>query len=273
MAQVANVSVDTLGVDAALQRLICLAQRAGEAEVLQIDEIYDRVLIALDGKIHEYPVPFERRKRQHTAADLASLVTLAAVHQRLNPGSMPVFFVAADAVRLLCDDRDQRNAATMSLHPSAFQRAIHTLANSAFKQADLLRMLRVTLADNGGAEIAPTYKKLRFFNEQITEGVIDPTRESLGSDVRRELTGDVDLPAEHTFRGEWYVELDGMPFEVRCAVDVNHAAGTIGLKPVGDTIARVTRASLEAIGDALAEEIAGCEGLASDSATVVYGTP
>lgn len=116
---------------------------------------------------------------------------------------------------------------------------------------DLHRKLRVDLFDTivSPADFPEVMSVLKFQVTQTNESVLRKGDESIGNNLRAQVTGESELPESVTFTFAVFPELDGLDTReaVQCAVLTSPADGTISVVPYPGQVEKAVLSALNVI--------------------------
>lgn len=177
--------------------------------------------------------------RDHAVNDLDSLIKSAETES----ATSPVIWVGETDVVLILDDSDTRcEQVTLTLnHTAVFRRLLELRASSPwFEPKAFRRLLRVELY--GALESSVLYDRvarIRFEAGQVTSQETSRSKESIGKQLKTEVSADGELPEDVVLTCPVYEDQE--EFAICCALEVDAARGMLQLVPFPDEIQRVTK--------------------------------
>ena len=188
--------------------------------------------------------------KSHTALSMATLVDTAK--GLVGPCNPSVWYSAESVVATL--DRDRRDRITLPLdlsEPFKLLRQWH--ANKpAISQADLIRALRITLADclASSGNLLDIIRRVRFRTGSDTTAEVSHGRSSIGKALESEVTGTGILPEYVGFSVPVFATpcVAGIRAHVRCALDPDAATGTFRVIPIPGQLESAAEDAVEEIG-------------------------
>lgn len=193
----------------------------------------------------------EPEPRAHGLTTLESFIELAvAVKDQKHGPALPVIWLGEAGVELVIDDPTRRDRATLPLETTPQFQTLEVLKAGVLKQADLVRVLRVSLAGclPQGSGLLGLVRNLKFRNDAAGLGNLQHGRESMGKQIEAEVLGTDALPEEVTF----HVRVFDLPEcrvarPVTCALEIEPHTQTFRLTPLPLQLEEAMEAELHEI--------------------------
>lgn len=230
---------------------------AANVSVVTIPGDKETVLLSQGGKYEKHTLPVERRK--HVSFDIESLLEVASKYDN------HVIWHSEAAIILVLDDDDRRDSVTLTLEKSSVFKIVESLGRSKLNQKQLVRLLKVDLADAVDPTLLSTVRTLNFTKTDSTKSDMQAAASTYGKSVEAKVIGTSDLPDEFLLSTNVYSNvLADQKYPIRISLEVDLEDHTFSLAPIGDQVREVIQATQEKLHDAL---------VAGGATRVLYGRP
>lgn len=232
-----------------LAEFVKLARESGDASVMNAGETPEPGhfyrFVSPDGVVGEL-IEAQPHPRQYQMFRLQDLVECVkrAIAQGTPAESILIFCGRGKVTAVLDEAKGRRHTLSIDLPQSHEMRKLMALeqARKPLMHGELLNVLRVDLADAVKPADVDRFRILRFDSRGSAVSDKSAGRDQLGKDVLHEvIAGGEKPPEELVLSVAAYRDLSHVRFPMKVIVNVELAAQTIAVIPVGGELERVTR--------------------------------
>ena len=249
---------------------VAAADAKGKASVLTLppgSKEYAIIKGSGDIELHELP-PRERKHRLYSVQEVPAFVN--EIQARL-AGNLVTVWYSQEAVTVLIDDGPdsvRTDCARVELLLTKEMKCLRAVAEKWLSQRELIRLLRIDLADSigaWGAELVCVLRSIDYGESVGGKGKVEHGRESMGREIENEVRSELGaIPETITLSVRLYEDPAlRRRFDIRCALELNPRDGLFQLVALPGQISDALEAQMESIGSLLGECVC----------PVYYGTP